>query len=110
MKLKLFKQEAKPKGRRGLLAGSIEAHNAAVKAAANRKLNKLLKSSTTPASIPTTSKVVTESIKTNKVTFKKLDESNYHKITIQSPVDIYVHKTLTSMYITPHKTELVKNT
>lgn len=106
MKLKLFKQEAKPKGRRGLMAGTPEAHNAAKKAAETRKRNRLLKSISSPNTI---SKVIGESIKSNKVTFKKLDESNYHKITIQSPVDIYVHKTLTSMYITPHKTELVKN-
>lgn len=103
MKLKFFKEaELKPKGRRGLLAGSIEAHNAAMKAVESRRRNKLLKTVATQG-------VLGESIKSTKVTFKKLDESNYHKITIQSPVDIYVHKTLTSMYITPHKTELVKN-
>lgn len=47
-------------------------------------------------------------LKRQKITFKKLNEENYHKLSISSPVTVYIHKTLSRMYISPVLTEIVK--
>lgn len=45
-------------------------------------------------------------IKMQKVTFKKLDSSNFHEICINSPCKVYIHKTLSAVYVSPNKTEV----
>jgi len=45
-------------------------------------------------------------IKMAKVTFKKLDSSNFHEVNISSPCRIYIHKTLSAVYVSPNKTEV----
>ena len=70
------------------------------KAAETRARNKALR-----GLIPENSKV--KGIKKVKVTFKKLDECNFHKIQIDTPCSIFVHKKLNALYITPEVTNII---
>ena len=69
------------------------------KAAETRARNKALL-----GLVPKSSKV--KGIVSAKVTFKRLDESNFHMIHIDTPCKIYVHKKLNTLYITPEMTNL----
>lgn len=45
-------------------------------------------------------------IKMQKVKFKKLDSSNFHEISLNAPCKVYIHKTLSAVYVSPNKTEI----
>lgn len=100
----LFRDKMGNSGKRGFEKGTMKAKTAGQKAAETRKRNKELgitKSEVKRGRKP--SGIIRE-----RVTFKALNESNYHKITIESPVDIYIHKSLSRMYISPSITSVQK--
>ena len=76
--------------------GSKQAIAAGKKAAETRRLNRVLLNKP----------VKTKSVKLARVSFKKLKESNFHKMTINSPCEIYVHKKLNAIYISNSDTIL----
>ena len=76
--------------------GSKEAIAAGKKAAETRKLNRTLQDKP----------VKTKSVKLQRVSFKKLKESNFHKVSINAPCDIYVHKKLNAIYISNSNTNI----
>jgi len=80
-----------------MIKGSKIAMEAGKKAAETRRMNK----------ISTVKKVRNSTlIKTKSMSFSKMKEEDYTKISISVPVNIYIHKKLQTMYISPQKIDV----
>lgn len=82
-----------------MIKGSSLARSAGKKAAETRKRNAALRGVSLV-------KHPQKGLQTKKLSFRKLDEPNYHKIEVDVPVDIFIHKKLARFYITPSRTRL----
>jgi len=45
-------------------------------------------------------------IKAKKLTFKKIKEEDYTVLQVDTPVNIYIHKSMQKFYITPQKSKI----
>lgn len=79
--------------------GSLKALTAGKKAAETRKRNKLLNG--------VAPKRKGRNMLVTKLKFQKLKEGDYHKLEIKIPMDIFIHKKMNRMYLSPSRTKII---